>query len=176
MSESDQAVSMPAHKYTVAPQIPRRPKNVPPSVTIDPVNQAVADVYPVVITGSANPGISWTWNPADHDWYPQPAVTYTGVDVETDTGPGGAATSVGGDWAPWSATVRFPAPGAHWVTAAGSTTQEEVTSARQPVLVDDTLWRGHREPRGRAVRGADRPIRAGPRAHGQHCRKRLGRL
>lgn len=122
-------------------EFPPRPKDIPPSMGIDPVTITVTDTLPVTVAGSANRGVTWTLNKRDNVWEPGPLVTYSGVQLTLDTGPAGAATAVGDQWAPWSASVQFPTPGAHWVSAAGTTTGGElVSSARVPVKVADVLW------------------------------------
>lgn len=147
MSESEQTISTVASLQNVVPQIPPRPANIPPSLSINPVTQAVNDIFPVVLTGSADPGSSWFWNREDNMWEPRPIVTYTGVQVRLDTGQAVAATSPDPQWAAWSAMVQFPSQGAHSATAVGSTTRQgAVNSAPLPVLVGDTLWHTIRYP------------------------------
>jgi hypothetical protein len=141
VTANDQIIPVAAHLQNAAPQRPPRPANIPPSLHFNPVTQTVTDIYPVVLTGTADPGSSWYWNPEDNMWEPRPIVTYTGVQVMLDTGQAVAATSPDPQWDTWSAMVQFPGQGAHSATAAGFTTRQgEVSSAPLPVLVGDTLW------------------------------------
>jgi hypothetical protein len=141
MSQGEQTISTAASRPEAVPQIPPRPGNIPPSLHINPVTQTVTDLFPVVLTGTADPGTSWYWSPEDKAWEPRPIVAYTGVQVMLDTGQKVAATSADPQWDAWSATVQFPSQGAHSVTAVGFTTRQgEVSSAPLPVLVGDTLW------------------------------------
>jgi hypothetical protein len=141
MTEVNQTFADTQDQQPVAPRIPPRPANIPPSLSIDPVTQVVTDLFPVVLTGLADPGTTWFWNRVDNMWEPRPIVTYTAVEVRLDTGQVVAATSPDPQWATWSATVEFPSQGAHSVTAVGLTTRQNVvSSAPFPVEVGDTLW------------------------------------
>jgi len=69
----------------------------------------------VTIGVLANPGEHWVWLAGDDHWDSSPKVTYMGFRFSLDTGQevnGGEAV-----------TVTFPQPGAHWITAVGSTAE-----------------------------------------------------
>jgi hypothetical protein len=140
MPHSDRDADGPGRPPAGTPRIPRRPKDVPPWVSIDPVGQVVAELLPVTITGSANPGITWFWNPRIPEWEPRSMVTYASVQVTTGAGLTVDATPVGTDWAPWSAEVRQEprwggqlTPGScQNVVGRYSTTEDVKTAATAP--------------------------------------------
>jgi PASTA domain len=165
MANGDQTTNVSADVADgpAAAALPPRPPDVPPVVTLDPPSAAVIAGVPVRLTGTADPGIRYIWNPADHTWDDGPAVTYTGVQVAVTGGQVARAWAVNSDWSRWAADVIFPQPGAQGATATGScTTARTVVSAQLPVPVqapNDRLLPGQSLHPGQQLDTSGQPLR-----------------
>ena len=162
MTNEDQTTSLSADAADMSPAAPK-PPDVPPVVAIDPPPATVMAEVPVRLTGTADQGAHYIWNPADHSWDEVPAVVYTGMQVAVTGGQAAQAWAFDPDWTRWAADVTFPQPGAQGATATGSTSAgRTVGSAQLPVQVqapnNDRLLSGQALQPGQQLETSGQPI------------------
>src|SRR5579859_1537190 len=123
-------VSADVADVSAAAPVPPKPSDVPPVVTLDPPPSTVFAGVPVRLTGTADQGVHYVWNPADRAWDDVPAVVYAEMQVAVTGGQVARAWAVDPDLARWAADVTFPQPGAEEATATGlGSTGRTVVSA-----------------------------------------------
>ena len=165
MANGDQTTSVSANVAVVSTTgaVPPKPPDVPPVVKLDPPPSTVFAGVAVRLTGTANQGIHYVWNPADQTWDDEPAVVYSGMQVAVTGGQVAQAWALDPGWDRWAADVTFPQPGAQSATAAGSVSSGlTVVSAQLPVQVqatNDRLVPGQALQPGQQLETSGQPIR-----------------